>query len=350
MGNVTIKDVARAADVSVATVSRALNGSGNVAVAVRERVCAAAQALRYTPHPAARSLSSRRTRTLGVVLPELEDGFLSELLRGINEATREQGLHLLVSSHLPDARAQSDALRAMRGRVDGVLLMAPAADAAAACTDGLADTPTVAINTSVPGEGVAALCTDNRAGAMAMVRHLVGRGHRRIAFIAGPDGHFDADGRLRGYREGLAIHAPGVAHQVVAGDFSEAAGSRAGRLLLASPDRPHAVFAANDLMALGCLSAFLQAGLRVPGDIALAGFGDMPAARYVDPALTTVQVAPGDLGRRAVSRLLAQVGPGSRSARVAGGAAGSDGCGGHAEWVPGELVVRASSAAPSGRG
>ena len=122
---VTIKDVAREANVSVATVSRALNGQHNVAEAVCRRVQGVAERLRYTPHHAARSLSSRRTRTIGVVLPEVYGEFFSELMYGIDQVAREHGLHLLVSSYHGDPREQGDALRSMRGRVDGLLVMSP---------------------------------------------------------------------------------------------------------------------------------------------------------------------------------------------------------------------------------
>jgi LacI family transcriptional regulator len=304
VANVTIKDVARVAQVSVATVSRALNGHGNVAEDVRNRVFAAARELRYTPHAAARSLSSRRTQTLGVVLPDLHGEFFSELMRGIDQVAREHNLHLLVSSYHGHPEEQGAALRAMRGRVDGLLVMSPYMDAPAAPDDSL---PLVLINSQCASEGVAALGVDNYGGAFAMVEHLVMSGHRRIAFIAGPTDNFDAHERLRGYRDALVRFAPQDEPWVVAGDFDEASGHRAGLALLEAPRRPDAVFAANDMMALGCLFAFVHAGVQVPGDIALAGFDDIPMARYVHPSLTTVRVNISELGARAVRMLIAQL-------------------------------------------
>ena len=335
MGNVTIKDVAKAAQVSVATVSRALNGHGNVATGVRERVQAAAEALRYTPHAAARSLSSRRTHTLGVVLPDLYGEFFSELVRGIDQAARERNLHLLVSSYHGYPEEQGAAMRAMRGRVDGVLLMSPSLTATPACREELAGTPAVAINTRAAGDGVAALCVDTHGGAMAMVEHLAACGHRRIAFIAGPDDNFDAHERLRGYRDALARHVPGAEPWVLPGDFSEAGGHHAGQQLLASRERPDAVFAANDMMALGCLFAFSQGGVSVPGDIALAGFDDIPLARYVHPSLTTIRVNIAEIGERAVLNLLSQMADGDNDASIPADALLMDV----------KLVVRESSAA-----
>lgn len=308
LASVTIKDVARVAQVSVATVSRALNGHGNVAEEVRHRVLAAAQELRYTPHAAARSLSSRRTQTLGVVLPDLHGEFFSELMRGIDQVARAQRLHLLVSSYHGNPEEQGAALRAMRGRVDGLLVMSPFVAAPTLLSEHLEPSlPAVLINSQAGLDGTAVLGVDNHGGAMAMVEHLVASGHRRIAFIAGPQDNFDAHERLRGYREALQRLLPGAQEWVLPGDFDEASGHRAGRELLAASPRPDAVFAANDMMALGCLFAFAQAGVRVPADIALAGFDDIPLARYVHPALTTIRVNIAELGARAARLLIAKV-------------------------------------------
>ncbi len=296
------------AEVSVATVSRALNGHSNVVEEVRLRVEAVARDLRYTPNAAARSLSSRRTHTLGVVLPDLYGEFFSELVRGVDQAARAHGLHLLVSSYHGHPEEQGAALRTMRGRVDGLLVMSPYLTTPAVLIDDLDALPVVLVNTQLVGDGIAAIGVDNHGGAVAMVDHLVDAGHRRIAFIAGPDDNFDAHERLRGYRDALARRLPGVEEWILPGDFDEASGHRAGMDLLAGSSRPDAVFAANDMMALGCMFAFAQGGVVVPDDIALAGFDDIPLARYVHPGLTTMRVNIPDLGARAVHMLLARLG------------------------------------------
>jgi LacI family transcriptional regulator len=333
---VTIKDVAKAAHVSVATVSRALNGHSNVTEEVRRRVFAVANDLRYSPHAAARSLSSRRTQTIGVVLPDLYGEFFSELVRGIDVVAREHGLHLLVSSYHGHPEEQGAALRTMRGRVDGLLVMSPYVATSSALDDGLSSSlPVVLINTRNAAGNAVALGVDNYGGAVAMVEHLVGIGHRRIALISGPTDNFDAHERLRGYRDALARLLPGVDEWVLPGDFDEASGHRAGLELLASPERPDAVFAANDMMALGCLFAFAQAGVRVPDEIALAGFDDIPLARYVHPSLTTMRVNIAELGGRAARMLLAQLGDAVAMPR-------------HDALVP-QLIVRESSAARGAR-
>lgn len=301
----TIRDVAREAGVSVATVSRALNNQGHVAEAVRLRVREAATALRYAPHPGARNLSSKRTHTLGVVLPVLHGEFYSGLIRGIDQVARAHGLHLLVSSHHGRRDEQDVALQALRGRVDGLLVMS--ADHDDARPGGLLPigVPAVCLDETAV-DGMPALAIDNRGGAVAMVRHLLSRGHRRIAFIGGPAGNPDAMAREQGYRQAMADI--GLDAWVLPGGFDEASGHRACSDLLRSGDRPDAVFAGNDLMALGCLFALAQAGVRVPQDVALAGFDDIPLAQYAHPGITTMRVDAAELGRRAVRLLLASSG------------------------------------------
>lgn len=302
--SVTIKDVARLAKVSVATVSRALNGHDNVAEAVRSRVLAVADELRYSPHHAARSLSSRRTHTIGVVLPDLYGEFFSELVRGIDLVARDRGLHLLVSSYHGHPEEQASALRAMRGRVDGLLVMSPHAGNIDFLSENLATLPAVLINSQPSESKHIAFGIDNYGGARTMTAHLIAAGHRRIAFIAGPPNNFDAFERLRGYRDAV-LEADAMAQLwVLPGDFSEASGHRAGQMLLESAERPDAVFAANDMMALGCLFALNHGGLRVPDQIALAGFDDIPIARYVVPPLTTMRVNIPELGAHAMRLLL----------------------------------------------
>ena len=303
--NITIKDVARVAKVSVATVSRALNGHDNVTEGVRAAVLKAANDLRYTPHAAARSLSSKRTNTIGVVLPDLYGEFFSELVRGIDQVAREHGKYLLVSSYHGHPEEQGAALRAMRGRVDGLLVMSPYVHESGFVTENLPSfLPVVLINTHLPDSGFVSLRIDNHGAAVQMVRHLVAAGRRRIAFITGPEDNFDARERLRGYRDAMDELLPGTKEWIFPGDFGESSGHEAGVAIAAAKVRPDAVFAANDMMALGCLFALNQASIHVPDDIALAGFDDIPLARYVHPPLTTMRVNISELGARALRALL----------------------------------------------
>jgi LacI family transcriptional regulator len=300
----TIRDVARLAEVSVASASRAMNGIDGVAEATRRRVLTAAQLLRFVPHNGARALSTRRTNTVGLVLPDLYGEFFSELIRGVDQAARERDLHILVSTSHGDADEAILAMRAMRGRVDGLLVMSPHVDSAA-LTDNIDEgLPIVLVNTDAGGARFPAFRVDNFGGAQAVTRHLVETGRRRIAHIAGPAANYEARERRRGYESALP---EGCAPIVIEGDFTEEWGRRATASLVTGYTKPDAIFAANDMMAVGCLLALREAGLEVPRDIAVAGFDDIPLARLVEPSLTTARIRICDLGRAALERLAVSV-------------------------------------------
>lgn len=302
MADTTIRDVARRAQVSVASVSRALNGHDLVSAKTRARVAAAATELGYVPHAGARSLSLARTHSIGVVLPDLFGEFFSEVVRGIDGGARERG-YLLILSHLHSSDGlTSSALRAMRGRVDGLLVMAPHMgedELAAALPPRL---PTVLMNTSGAGNGHPAIHLDNRAGAAAVAEHLLASGRRAFVHIAGPGGNVDAEQRAEAFRAALRDR-PGVTLETVPGDFTEASGEAATAALLETGRSFDALFAANDDMAIGALQALRRAGLRIPEDVAVAGFDDIPLARHL--GLTTVRVRIAELGALALERLFA---------------------------------------------
>ncbi len=290
---VTIKEVAARAGVSVATISRVINGKGPVRESTSRRVMETAQAMRYTPHGVARSLSMRRAHTVGLLLPDLHGEFFSEVIRGIDAEARRSGYHLLVSGFHSDQEEMTAVFRAVRGRVDGLIVMSPERESAVLCADLPAGLPIVLLN-NLSG-AARTIAIDNYGGAVAMVKHLLGIGHRRIAFIKGPERNADACERLRGYRDAIGA----AALLELDGDFSEEAGYRAAVDLVQLEHRPSAIFAANDAMAIGALSALREARVAVPHEIALCGFDDIPIARYVTPPLTTVNVAIAELGRRA---------------------------------------------------
>lgn len=339
----TIRDVARVAGVSVATVSRVLTGSAPVREPTRQRIVDAARELRFTPNASARSLSTRRTGTIGVLLPDLHGEFFSELLRGMDQTAQREGCHLLVSSSHHEASGIAAALRAMHGRVDGLVVMAPDVDADALGEALPAALPMVLLNCAAAASTAPALAVDNVAGAQAMVRHLVALGHRRIAFIGGPAHNLDATERRRGYRSAmrdLGLETP--AAYMPRGDFTEASGWSAVRALLREPHPPTAVFAANDTMAFGAMLACREAGVPVPGGMAVVGFDDIPVARYVHPALTTVRIDVSALGARAATLLLRAI-----EARGADGRRISSPSLATRELVPATLVVRQSCGAPA---
>lgn len=302
----TIRDVARQAGVSVATVSRVLNSSGPVSPATRRRVESVAKDLEYVPHGGARSLITRRTTNLGVVLPDVHGEFFSELIRGMDRATQAAGYHLLLTGSHANGAELAAALRVMRGRVDGLILMSP--DIELTELDGVAPTglPVVLINAGVTdGQRFDTLNVDNQGGAREAVKHLVSLGRTRVGLIGGTPSNHDARERQAGYREGLRESGlePDPALEVLS-DFSKAGGQRSALALMGLNPRPTAVFAANDSMAVGALSAFREAGVRVPEDVALVGFDDIPIARYVTPPLSSVKVDLPRLGERAVELLL----------------------------------------------
>lgn len=304
----TIKDVATAAGVSVATVSRVLNGSERVRDQTRQRVLDAARDLDYVPNETARSLIRKQTQMIGVLLPDVHGEFFAQVIQGLDAEARVRGYHLLVSSsHSDEAEAQA-IIRALRSRVDGFAIMWPRPDTQ--FLDALLppDTPAMLLNADPDASTFPALAVDNRGGAYAAVRHLVEHGHERIAFLSGEPNNRDARERRTGYR--LATRDLDVdtdPELVLDGDFMQEAGHAATDSLLHLDPRPTALFAANDAMAMGALRGLDKAGLRVPDDLALVGFDDIPTAQYVAPPLTTVRVPARKLGHRAMQCLLARI-------------------------------------------
>jgi LacI family transcriptional regulator len=309
----TIRDVAKQAGVSVATVSRVLNNSGPVSAGTRERVERVAEALRYSPHRGAQGLIMRRTRNLGVILPDLYGEFFSEVIRGMDQATQRAGYNLLVSSSHDDRSEIDAAVRAMRGRVDGLVLMTPETGVGSVDEVIRPSLPVVLMNAPASSARVHTLNVDSYGGSYAMVRHLVSGGHECVALIGGDPQNHDARERRRGYM--AALRDAGLearAEWQVRSDFRKSGGWEAVRVLMSrSGPRPTAIFAANDAMAVGALSSLQELGLEVPRDVAVAGFDDIPLARYLRPALTSVHVDNSGLGARAVELLLEFVDGGS---------------------------------------
>jgi LacI family transcriptional regulator len=329
----TIRDVAREAGVSVATVSRALNNSGPVKESTLTRVRDVARRMHFSPNTAARSLSIRQTHTLGVLLPEVYGEFFSEIIRGIDHTARQHGFQLLVSgAHNQPAEVEA-AVRAMRGRVDGLILMAAELDIETLAQNLPERVPAVLINADHDGSRFDTINIDNFRGAAAMTAHLIDLGHRELRMISGSKGNRDAADRERGFFQALdRAGIPASADSVVQGDFTEVSGYRATEVILASPQRATAIFAANDSMAVGALSALRNAGLRVPEDMAVVGFDDVPIATYVNPPLTTVRVAISSLGACATERLFQAIQSLNRHER-------------QHEVLPTELIIRGSCGA-----
>lgn len=299
MPDATIRDVARRAQVSVASVSRALNGLENVSEKTRERVNEAVRELGYVPHAGARSLSLARSNAIGVVLPDLHGEFFSEIVRGMDREASRRGYLLLLSNLHAGSEKSTNALRAMRGRVDALIVMAPHLkedELIRALPDGL---PAVLVNTR--GKDGAAIHLDNAAGVEAVVDHLAAGGRKRLVHIAGPADNIDAQERAAAFINACAAHH--LEFEVARGAFTEESGAEVTRMLLNSGKKFDAIFAANDNMAIGALQVLRDAGIKVPREVAVAGFDDIPLARHL--GLTTVRVRIAELGERALERAIA---------------------------------------------
>jgi len=329
----TIRDVAREARVSIATVSRVFNQTTLVTPETSNHVRAVAARMDYWPNSAARSLITQRAHAIGVVLPDLFGEFFSEVIRGIDLAARREKFQLLVSSSHANAETLVTAVRSLRGRIDGLIVMAPDADATDAIREFSHRFPVVLLNPGTITIDCGAISIANFDGAYQAVRHLAGLGHRSIAMVRGPERNLDAQERRRGYRQALEDAGLEWSPSLeIAGDFSEAAGFHAGAELLRMRPRPTAAFVANDYMAIGLLSSLRDAGIRVPRDMGLCAFDDIMISQYLSPALTTVRVDAYELGERAMQQLM----PYARARKPAER---------HHETLPTKLIIRSSCGA-----
>lgn len=298
----TIRDVARLAQVSIASVSRALNNPGNVAEETRRKVEDAAHELGYVPHAGARSLSLARTRAVGVVLPDVHGEFFSEVMRGMDRAASTRGYVLLLSNmHGARDRAE-DVLKAMRGRVDGMVVMAPHLN-----SDELEDSlpprlPVVLLNAHGSVRSHSSFGVDNWRGVRAIVDHLRAIGRRQIVHIAGPDDNVDAQERRDAFRKAVLNHRSDGEPIILPGDYGEESGAKAVRKLIEDGIPFDAIFAANDMMAIGAMEELRAQSIDVPGKVAVAGFDDVPLARHL--GLTTARIRIDELGANAIARLI----------------------------------------------
>lgn len=330
--SVTIRDVAKAAGVSIATVSRVLNDAARVTDDTRDRVRAVVDRMGYSPNGGARTLATRRTRTLGVLLPELYGEFFSEFIRAIDETAKRHGFLTLITSARREAHEIAGAVSNMRGRVDGFLAVSPSVAARATLADVADRYPTVLVGAGSDVGAFAALSVNNFQGAATMMKHLLSLGHRNIVFLRGPAGQVDAAERLHAVRE-VANWYEDCELRELRGEFRMDVAYDAVSALLAEGVRPDAIFAANDTMAIGAIAAIRDADLRVPDDIAVTGFDDTPVTRFLSPPLTTVRMPIYTLGERAALRLIDTLRSGGTAAAA------------HHEVLPAELVIRSSCGA-----
>ena len=306
--SVTIRDVARRANVSISTVSRVLNAPSKVREDKRIKVREAIQALGFSPNQMARGLQKMKTGGLGVILPYVGGEFFSEFLTFIDTAAQEQGLFLLISTSHRNSEAMHGALQNIRSRVDGVMIMA--SDGTPEMLHSLvnASIPVVFVNTDTKGLQLDTINFDNYGGGYAATEHLLKSGHRRIAMLKGPAFSFDARERLRGYRAALRDYGITPDDRLeIAGDFTPEAGYKAARVLLAIDPRPTAVFGANDQSTIALMSVLRNLDIAIPEDMSVIGFDDIPASRYAAPPLTSVRVPIQDIGEKAIQRLVNRI-------------------------------------------
>jgi LacI family transcriptional regulator len=317
--NVTIVDVARAAGVSYSTVSRVLNGYEFVRESTRQKVLAAADQLGYVANLSARSLAGGRSQIIGVVVPGLDNGYIGEIVRGIDEELARVNYDLMLyTTHRRLGKEGQYVSAIANGLADGLLLIVPLVPDEILKALPQIDFPHVMIDQSEPSNTSMVVDATNWQGAYDGTSYLIGLGHRRIGHITGTPELTSAGERIDGYRAALRDH--GIAYDaqlVVEGDFYHGGGMAGAAALLDLPERPTAIFAANDLSALGAMEVIRAHGLRMPEDMSVLGFDDIPHAQIAYPKLTTVRQPLAQMGRVAVRLLLDQIEqPGRPTRRV----------------------------------
>lgn len=302
----SIRDVARLADVSHQTVSRVLNDHPSIRPETRSKVLDAIAVLDYRPNLAARALVTSRSMVLGVLSATTGEFGPSSSIAGIEDAARAEG-YSVSTLNLPATTPEAigKAVRQLaREQVDGIIVLAPQVRVFNVLGGMAVDFPFVTLQTASGADAVG-IAADQVAGARAATEHLIELGHVDILHLAGPQDWIEAESRMRGYLDALR-DADLSTFPPIRGDWTADFGYFAGQELSRRRDFT-AVFAANDLMAIGLMHGFREAGLRVPGDVSVVGFDDIPVAAHVAPALTTVHADFSELGRRAVRILLAEI-------------------------------------------
>jgi LacI family transcriptional regulator len=338
-GSVTIREVARLAQVHPGTVSRALNEQTRVLVnqETAERVLRAAKQLGYRPNPIARGLKTNRSYTVGVLIPDLTNPLFPPIMRGIEDRLGDAGYTSLIVNTDNDPERERSQMEAMRARqVDGFIAATARLDIELLAEAAAGGAPLVLVNRSLEDASVPAVTVNDRRGIGMAVEHVVRLGHERIGHVAGPQNLSTGHRRYLGFLEAMGRHRlPTPAEQVTfATAFTEAEGARACAELLDHAPQVSAIVAANDRLAIGCYDALEARGLRCPQDVSIVGFNDMPFVDRLRPPLTSVRVPQREIGTVAADLLLQQLSNGSLSSREI--------------LLEPTLVVRESTAPPAG--
>ncbi len=304
-----IRDVAKRAGVSAITVSRAMNNSGAVNSDTRARINKAIAELHYVPNTLARSFRSKQTCLLALVLPDITNPFWTTIARGVDDAASRNGFHVILcnTDESPEKEANHLSVLLQR-RVDGIILAPTTDDKNKILQLKQHSMLCVLIDRRVDGSKCDTIVSNGREGSMKMTQHLLELGHRRIAIVAGPAEIATGQERVEGYRSALAQSGiPINEDYIVRGSYNEASGYQLVKLLLELNPRPTAIFAGNNFMAVGALHALREAGLRIPEDVALAGFDDIPQGSLISPALTVVSQPAYEMGVSAAESLIARL-------------------------------------------
>jgi len=305
---VKIVDVARAAGVSPMTVSRVLNGRGGAGAETTQRVLTIARELNYSPNPFARGLRSDKSGTVGLLVPDITNPFFPEIIRGAESAADKAGYNLLLCNVIEDSEREGRLIKMLlQHRVDGVIVCSPRLPNPALHAALKEHRAVVLINRSAPSETAGTVITDYAAGATKAVEHLVSRGRRRIAVIAGPRNSFGGKRRLDGIASSMDKAGLASVGTVYCPPGIEGGREATAELLRHAPGLD-AIICYNDLIAIGAVDVCRGAGLDIPGRVALVGFDDIPVAALVSPALTTIRVEKHDLGELAMRLLLDRIG------------------------------------------
>ncbi len=305
-GPATIRDVARMAGVSTATVSRVLAGIGNPKTETADAVMAAVEALDYRPSAVARSLRMRRTHTFGLIVTDIQNPFFPELVRAADDAARHVGYSILLGSAAFDEHRAVHYLDLMADRrVDGMIVASSQVSDESWRWLAESPVPVVVVNAEPASVPITVITSDNRTGMRMVAEHLIGLGHRRLAYIRALDGITADVPRIEGFR--AACEAAGIAASAIVelhGDALFEGGEQAVAELLAAGTDVTAIACHNDITAIGAMRALRAAGIRVPDDISVVGCDDIAAASWIVPSLTTVAQQKAEMGRMAVERLL----------------------------------------------
>jgi LacI family transcriptional regulator len=325
-----LHDVARRAGVSPMTVSRVVNGSGPVSPALRARVELALAETGYMPNAVARNLRSKRTDTIALVLPDMTNPFFTTLARGVETAARAAGISLLLAnSDEREDEEQRLVARLLQRQVDGLLFIAAdtGTEAVRLCRD--RGVPLVVVDRRLDAPGADVVRADAEGGALGLGRLLVGLGHRRIAVLSGPASVPTAADRVAGFTRAVVDEAGLPAPLVLHGAFTIESGRVMARTAMGRTPRPTALFAVNNFIAIGVMHGLQELGVRVPQDVAVVGFDDLPPAMVIFPFLTVAAQPALEVGRESVVMLLDRLADPGREAREV--------------VLPTEIVVRQSS-------